>query len=1754
MKFLKGAFLFLFLSVFPVCAQINIPKEFAAKMKKYDVMVVDSILRELTPFKSQATKFTSKFLMFKNPKEKLNIAFYADTCAHHYNIIGEFKEDLVKLMGIAENKTSNVFRAGQIHVVVNSDDYALFAEDSAQTLLPAFADYGTLSIMAFYNHATKGKIYMVFNYDGELKKKSENSQNLFFSFRFLPHLPNPGTEPQLVVQSGSNDRIRTITCSKTGELMAYAGDEGVLKICKGDGSRELRSVIESEKAVTKINFSENEKLLAACAEDSTIKLWEIQTGKLVSNLKGHKGPVTDVSFFDHDTKIVSIAADSSIKLWAPKKGFSNSWICYKTIKTPKGKPAELKVNEAVKSAAVFVSGGDLILIDLKTDDTAQYKCSFPEITDMLYRYSDVLLFSNGKNIVCYDLNKRKEWNFTSPTDSAFAFLAGRKEASDSGDLKIVLMTRHGYTQICDYNDKKIYRTFYCAFRDYPNRFYNIEYNIKYDIIFCAGDNKCTKYDLLNRQLSYIIGSGWIEPVLEVDKNDEFILQAIENGDTRLFSLRSGRITWNSAEDKIPIPVKGKIKFATSSNTLIYLTKDSVLEVYNLLQKKVIYKYKAKRNIQDFYTLENDSSLIYLTNEREIFLHRANEKNDKQINKGLLTGNITLFSDSLIMLRKKNQRYLYNLYTADQRLLVSSPDSTEGYVPAVNKLHIALFAVNEKKLLIFENRTGKALKNLINPFGEKPWTLTMHPFKSELIATTKSGEVVVYDFDKNAVVKKFYPHKKSPYQPKFTNDGRFLITHGTDGFTKLWQTSDYTLTLSKYASFDKDFITFTPDFYYVSNSQYSSRRQTEFAYFTFGNSTFSLSELDVEYNRPDIIAKRLGYESEDIVGAYKKLYEKRLKRSGLDKDFIFKSEGRPIVLSAYSYPPVVNASEQKMFFRLFDRDTGLKSIHIFFNDVPFADNNGYIFKNKNDHAKDLELSFFLHKGFNKISVRIKDDKNVESYPLTIQTYYEGDKNPIKPKLHIIGIGVSEFDSSKYNLKYPAKDVRDFVKLFQNQRNQYSKIIVDTLINENATLKNIRALSESLNSNHNLDSVGVNDKVILFIASHGILDKNFDYYLATRDINFNNPSQNGLLYSEIEHLLEGISPRNKVVLIDACHSGEIDKEEVQLVKTEKVADEGAIAFRAASSSKVVGKEGELQNSINLMKEMFTDLRKTSGATVISSAGGTEYAIEGEEWNNGVFSYSLINALRKHKADANNDGKVYLSELQKYIEEDVPKITGGRQQPTSRSENISNDVLIWENDFNEELASAIKINDKELVDKLINEGADISSVDTNGATTLMWAALYSDLDLVKKLGERKADFRKKGIIYFNKEQTSYYGSLLNIAAGKNKMDLMKYLIEEKKIDPDDCGMQKETRTEIGWPALMFSVAEESEEAVDYLLSKGANVNFIAGLDKNTAGLVSFYKSKPEVCKKLIAAGMNVRHADTSGNTIVMNAVFSSNIEVMKLAIKKYKEAVNMPCDIEWYPIHAAVYGAKKEQFRLLVRNGAKLNVVSNAGFTILQLAVLAKDFELVKEVYSLCPELLNKQNKAGSTALLITDFSKNPEIAEFLIAKGTDLSIRDTTGNSALLLSASSENTAVMKMLLEKHKENINTPASGDWYPIHQAVYYAKKEQFRLLLKHGAKADVVSDVGFNILHLAVLSKDLDMVKEVLALYPQFLNTPTFSGRTPLIVAGINKNAEIAEYLCSVGADISVIDKDNNSLESLAKYYEHEGLTEVVKKYLKK
>jgi uncharacterized caspase-like protein len=218
--------------------------------------------------------------------------------------------------------------------------------------------------------------------------------------------------------------------------------------------------------------------------------------------------------------------------------------------------------------------------------------------------------------------------------------------------------------------------------------------------------------------------------------------------------------------------------------------------------------------------------------------------------------------------------------------------------------------------------------------------------------------------------------------------------------------------------------------------------------------------------------------------------------------------------------------------------------------------------------------------------------------------------------------------------------------------------------------------------------ISDLVVVFAAGHGMTDEQSNYYFGTHDIDPNHPATNGLPYEEFENLLDGIPALRKVLLLDTCFSGEIEKDQAVVVAQAETSGSGSVkmrSFKAARGVTIVADTSEpnsgTTNTPRLSTEMvkfqqdwFADLRRGTGAAVISSSSGNEYSLEGEQWKNGVFTYALLNGLKNRGADANKDQTITVSELQTYVIDQVRKLTEGGQNPTVRRENLEYDFAVY------------------------------------------------------------------------------------------------------------------------------------------------------------------------------------------------------------------------------------------------------------------------------------------------------------------------------------------------------------------------------------------------------------------------------------------------------------------------------------------------
>jgi WD40 repeat protein len=472
----------------------------------------------------------------------------------------------------------------------------------------------------------------------------------------------------------------------------------------------------------------------------------------------------------------------------------------------------------------------------------------------------------------------------------------------------------------------------------------------------------------------------------------------------------------------------------------------------------------------------------------------------------------------------------------------------------------------------------------------------------------------------------------------------------------------------------DYIVLTPDKYYMCSKNVANKLS-----WIVGDKLYSFDQFDLQYNRPDIVLERLGNPDTALIKMYRKAYDKRLKKAGFNEK-MFSSEWHTPeikILNSEATSNITDQSSVQLKICGTDSKYNLDRLLVWVNDVPVYGANGMSLIEEKTDSIVKTININLSAGNNNIKTSCINEKGVESLKESLDVIFNPQKT-VKPDLYIIAMSVSDYKDNRYDLQYAAKDGKDIASLFSSlaaPEGGYGKVIIDTLFNKRAVRKNFFKLKQKLSASK------VDDEVVVFVSGHGLLNKDMDFYFATYDNDFRNPEKRGISFDDLESILDGIPARKKLLMMDACHSGEVDKEETGDMAAANTASTADITFRG--NVKEYNTRGNdtftqpgitLNNSFELMQELFAGLDKGTGTTVISAAAGKGYALESPQWNNGVFTYSIINGLRNKAADKNKDGIITISELRDYSIRQVEMLTGGKQKPTARKGSINNDWRIW------------------------------------------------------------------------------------------------------------------------------------------------------------------------------------------------------------------------------------------------------------------------------------------------------------------------------------------------------------------------------------------------------------------------------------------------------------------------------------------------
>lgn len=513
---------------------------------------------------------------------------------------------------------------------------------------------------------------------------------------------------------------------------------------------------------------------------------------------------------------------------------------------------------------------------------------------------------------------------------------------------------------------------------------------------------------------------------------------------------------------------------------------------------------------------------------------------------------------------------------------------------------------------------------------------------------------------------------------------------------------------------------------------------------------------------------------------------------------------------------------------------------------------------------------------------------------------------------------------------------------------------------------------------------------------------------------------------------------------------------------------------------------------------------------------------------------------------------------------------------------------------LLAAAASNNMEVMEALIDKGADVNAMDNGGRTALHLLAQLEgekslkDLIQIKKRSPIVELLIKRGARLDLQDENGQTPLLLFIKT--DWMELSIFNLENEDVQENSSlKAAVNMRDKDGKTPLHYTACdgEDDDYYVKFLLKYGAKLD-MKDKDGNTPLHSALNCGQGFFASKLIEAGANVRIVNRNGDTPILTAVKAGYEGSVKELIENGVSLDELNKEGKT-ALHIAVENGNTNIVKLLIEGDARLDMRDKNGQTPLMIAIKYKLNEIMQLIFSALSKqkemstlhaavkegnieevekcigvngVVNKKDKDGKTSLhyaaqiTVENFQKY-EIIELLIESGAEVNVQDKMGRTPLHDAAEFEinsewdgaNKEVIEFLIKKGAEINLQDKKGKtalYISIESDCSYTPID----LKELGADLCIADDQGITPIHL-IASHPQDDDFYVENLIDEFVvNVKDKDGKTPLHYSIISSNDAIFEMLIDIGADINA--KDNDGKTPLH-YAAEIGLIDMVKDLLR-
>jgi ankyrin repeat protein len=256
---------------------------------------------------------------------------------------------------------------------------------------------------------------------------------------------------------------------------------------------------------------------------------------------------------------------------------------------------------------------------------------------------------------------------------------------------------------------------------------------------------------------------------------------------------------------------------------------------------------------------------------------------------------------------------------------------------------------------------------------------------------------------------------------------------------------------------------------------------------------------------------------------------------------------------------------------------------------------------------------------------------------------------------------------------------------------------------------------------------------------------------------------------------------------------------------------------------------------------------------------------------------------------------------------------------------------------------------------------------------------------------------------------------------------------------------------------IDQNDQEKAQLLIDEGYNVNS-RNADGKTPFLYCLQQNKVNFARFFIDAGANIYLSDNRGNTCLHYAIENCTPDSIVYTLIQKGANINAVNNEGYTPLHFSIlFSCDKLPF-FLIEKGADYYLVTDLNENALHLSIESGCDTISHFLLNHNIDIRQPDNRGNTPLLAAMDFQRH-DLAIQLIKMGADIHDLNNDNFDALFFAVVNEDTAIVKLLLEKGAE-----IEREEYPevlIYVAARQENTKTVELLLLHGAKNPKICEI---------------------------------------------------------------------------------------------